>query len=304
MAVVGSMYARVVGWLAGRRWQKGIESSAINDGGQASSILVPWSSIVSMIFKIMHHHKMGALSATSAHLIAGMFFVLALSGCNNVSTTRIDARDNTVSLGQLRMAYNFDHEKNAALPHTGNAIELDVTKTKGSDIQSLSSSQLPITLGNTTFYGPQQLKNEFDFTYYELSWRNRLFIENKIVMEISVGAGYSLVDLKTSSASQNAVDRVQSSGVRGGLGLIYLLSPSSSIQARGSAYYAPLQIRAADSIARVELVYAKAFFDNFRLRVGYSAWQVYGHSLNALSLPNSDFKLDFSGPIAALDFEF
>ena len=238
-------------------------------------------------------------------LIVFLLISLTLEGCHNTSTSRIEIRDNTVALGQLRMAYNFDHEKNAAFPHTGTAIELDVTKTRGSSNQSLTAGQLPITLGNTTFSAPQQLKNEFDFTYYDLSWRHRFFpVENKFGIDFSLGAGYSLVDLKASSATQYTSDRFQSSGVRGGLGLIYLLNPSSSIQVRGTAYYAPPQEKAADAITRVELVYAKAFLDNFRLRVGYTAWQIYGHSFNILSMPNSDFKLEFSGPVLALDLEF
>lgn len=237
--------------------------------------------------------------ATSATNLAGLFLALALGGCANNSATRIDARASTVAVGELRMAINFDHVKEVAAPHTGNAIELGTTKSRGSADQSIATGQNPIILGNTTFAGPQQPKSDFDFTYSDLSWRSRFFNEGKFGTEISVGAGFSSIDLKVSSTTQIATQRIENFGVRVGGGLIYRLDSSSSLKANILGYYAPLLDTEIHDIERYELVYAKSFFDNFRLRVGYTYWQVAGYNHN-----NSDFKLIFSGPIIALDLEF
>lgn len=242
-----------------------------------------------------------SLTVASVPLFAGLLLTLALGGCTNTSTTRILAKDPTVAFGELRMAYNLDNDKQPALPHTGNAIEFGAIKTRGSADQSLAAGQKPIIIGDTTFTAPQQLRNDVDFTYYDLSWRGRYFdilYDSKLALELFFGAGYSEVGLKVSSATQVAAERIENFGARAGGGLIYRLSPSSSFQARGSIFWAPLTYAVHD-IGRYELVYAKAFLDNFRLRVGYARLHVFGYNSG-----KSDFQLDFSGPILALDLEF
>lgn len=238
--------------------------------------------------------------ATSTIVFVVLLVTLALGGCSNPKGTRIDIRDNSVALPELRVAYNFDHNKQAASPHAGYAIELDVTKTNGSASQSLASGQLPIILDRTTFTAPQQILNDFDLTYRELSWRYRgfNFNEGKLGLELSAGIGMSLLELKVSSATQVATKKMEGYGARAGLGLIYNLSPGSSFQAKISGYYAPL-VPGVHDIERFDLVYAKAFLDNFRLRAGYTFWRLYGS--NNLE---SEFKLEFSGPVLALDLEF
>jgi hypothetical protein len=250
---------------------------------------------------IEKYNQASSRCATSAPLFAGLFLSFVLGGCSNTKATRIEARDNAVTLPELRMAYNFDHDKQAASPHAGHAIELGVTKTSGSASQALTSGQLPIILDKTTFTAPQQLINDFDLTYRELSWRYREFNynEGKLGMEISAGLGNALIDLKVSTTTQIASSRVDSYGARAGLGLIYRLSASSSFQARGLVFYSPLHNFGVHDIERYELVYAKAFFDNFRLRVGYAGLHVIGYNL-----VESDFKLEVSGPVLALDMEF
>jgi hypothetical protein len=261
---------------------------------------------------IEKYQQVGMRCITFAPLLAGLLLALSLEGCSSNSTTRIDVRDNSVSVRELRMAYNFDHQKETAFLHTGNAIEFGITNTSGRADQSLTSGQLPIILNQVVFNAPQQIKNEFDFAFYDLAWRYRNFFEEKFGMELSVGAGYSLIDLKSSSTTQIASQRFESSGARIEYGLLYLLSPSSSVQARAKFYWAPLQYTAVDSIARLELVYAKTFLKNFNLRAGLSRWQVSGHddrsffdSNQSVYRPSrSDFRLDFFGPTIALNLEF
>jgi len=250
------------------------------------------------------HQKVITRFATFVHFIGGLLLTMTLGGCASNSTTPIQARDNTIALGELRIAFNSDHNKQAALPHAGEAIKLGITRTRGSADQSLTSGQLPIILGNTTFAAPQQLKNDFDFSYADISWRKSFYNEDKFGTELSIGTGFASVGLRVSSPTQTASKQIENGGIRAGIGLIYLLSPSSSIQARGSIFGAPLQQTATKEIRRLELVYAKAFLDHFRLRVGYTSWQVSGVDDRGSIYPASDFKLVFSGPILALDLEF
>jgi len=236
-----------------------------------------------------------------------LLLTMTLGGCQNTSTTRIDAKDNTVALPALRMAYNFDHEKQAASPHNGHAIEFGITTARGSSSQVLSPGQLPIILNQTTFTAPQQLRNDFDFTDMELLWRyrfrNPIFNDDKLSTEISVGAGSNTINLKVASATQVASRRVDSTGLRVGLGLIYRLGQSSSIQMSALGYGSPFVISGADQMLRYELVYAKTYLDNFRVRAGYAIWHVKG-SLSGPQASESDFYLELSGPTLALDLEF
>lgn len=248
---------------------------------------------------INKHQKAESCSATSAPLFAGLMFALVLSGCSNTSATRIEARDSPVALPELRMAYNFDHEKQAAAPHAGHAVEIGATTVTGSGSQSLAAGQLPVILNFKTFTAPQQLKIDFDFSYSDISWRYRIFRDDgKFGGEVSLGGGYTSIDLKVSSTTQVAANRYDSVGMRIGVSLIYRLSSNSSIHASSLSFVSPYPIYGAYSMGRNELVYANAFHDNFRLRAGYARWHAFGYS------SGSDFEMDFAGPLLALDWEF
>jgi hypothetical protein len=66
------------------------------------------------------------------------------------------------------------------------------------------------------------------------------------------------------------------------------------LQARGTLF------KSLDNqIDRLELVYAKTFLNNFRLRAGFAGGQILGY--NYL---RSDYSFVFFGPILALDLEF
>lgn len=253
--------------------------------------------------KIKKQQYVGIRCLTSAPLLAGLLFTLSLIGCANNSATRIDARDNSVAIGEMRMAYNFDNIKEAATPHTGHAVVLGVTKTSGKANQSLAAGQSPIIHGDKTFTAPQQLQNEFELTQRELSWRYRKFRSNEGKpgvwgLELSAGLGNTLLDLKVSTATQVATKNIERYGALAGVGLLYNLSPVSSFQAKFSVYYAPLAYGIND-IERLDLVYARSFHDNLRLRAGYSFWHLTGNNSS-----ESGFKLEFSGPVLALDLEF
>lgn len=240
-------------------------------------------------------------------LLTGLLLIFILTGCANSRTSRIDARDDSSAIGEIKMVYNLDHVKEAASPHEGQAIELTITKTSGKADTSLASGQLPVIIDQATFTLPQQLKNEFSSTYWDLAWRHRFFYAagfSNVGLNYSVGLGYSSVDITVTSATQHGSRRFESLGARLEIGLIYLLDAGSSVQANAMGYWAPLQSTAADSMSQVEVVYTKAFLRNFNFRAGYARWQAFGHDDQGYYVPRSDFRLELGGPIVALDMEF
>jgi len=249
---------------------------------------------------IAEHQKTGTRYA-AARILAMMLATLALTGCGFLPTTQINAEDNRVFLPALRADINFGDDKQAVSePHTGNAIEFGIAKAKGNDSQSLMTGQSPIILNGTTFNAPQQLRNDFDYNFANLIWgRRQFFSERAVGLEVTAGVGFSSLDLAVSSPAQRASDHLFTRGPQAGVGLVWRLNPSTSLQGRVSEF-----ISAADQgvnrMTRYELFFAKAFHENLTLRAGYAVWDVNGEGQYNMS----DFQLRASGPALALDWDF
>lgn len=237
----------------------------------------------------------------SLRLFTGMLAILAMGGCGLLPTTQINAEDNRVFLPALRADINFsDGKQVASEPHTGNAIEFDVAKAKGSDSQSLMTGQSPLILNGTKFIAPQQLRNDFDYNFSNISWRwRKFFSERSLGLEVSAGAGFSSLDLAVSSPTQRASDHLYTQGPQAGVGLIWRLNQDTSLQGRMSRFISAAD-QGVNQMTRYELSFAKAFHDNLTLRTGYAVWDVSG----ARQYNMSDFKIRLSGLVLALDWSF
>ena len=123
------------------------------------------------------------------HFLGGLFMVLAVSGC--MSTSKVVADDQHVFIPSLRAAVSLEDDKRpAAEPQTGRTIEFGFAKAKGGGDQFLAPGQSPITLNNTTFIAPQQMRNNFDFNYAEAAFRWRKFFrERSLGIEVAGGVG-------------------------------------------------------------------------------------------------------------------
>jgi len=249
---------------------------------------------------IAEQQKTGTRCATT-RLLGSILATLALGGCGLLPTTQINAEDNRVFLPALRADINFGDDKQpASEPHTGHAIEFGIAKAKGSDSQSLMTGQSPIILNGTIFTAPQQLQNDFNYNFANISWRwRKFFSERSLGLEVTAGAGFSSLDLAVSSPTQRASDHLYTRGPQGGVGLVWRLNPGTSLQGRVSEF-----ISAADQgvnrMTRYELFFAKALHENLTLRAGYAAWDVNGQNQYGMS----DFQLRLSGPALALDWDF
>jgi len=233
----------------------------------------------------------------SAGLLAGMLAALSLGGCG-LATTRIDAEDSRVFLPAARATLDLSEGKQPpSQAQTGHAVEIGIAGARGSDSQSLPAGQAPIILNDTVFLPPQDLKNEFAFSFADVSWRWRRFSgEGSLGLEVLAGLGYSSLGLTVSSPAQRASDHFATWGPQAGLGLIWRMRPTTSLQARAVGFLSGATLGVNETF-RLELSVSQAFHENLSLRVGYAVWEVKGQEQASMS----DFQLRFSGPMLALD---
>ncbi|MDO8926211.1 MAG: hypothetical protein Q7U94_04780 [Sideroxyarcus sp.] len=232
-------------------------------------------------------------------LLAGLFAALALAGCKTAS--QIVADDKRVTLPSLRVAVSLDDgTQTPSDPQTGKAIEFGLVRAKGNGEQTLATGRPPIIYNNTTFLAPEQLKNDFDINYADISFRWRKFFrERALGLELSGGIGHTSMGLTVSSATQNASARFNNYGAQGGVGLIWRMRPGTSLHAHVSGFAGRDEVGLRD-MGRYQLFLAQALGDNLALRAGYAKWEVNGKS----GYGASDFRMTFSGPTLDVGLNF
>jgi len=235
-----------------------------------------------------------------SHLLVGALTALSLGGCLSLDTTRIDAEDNRVFLPSVRGSVNLTQSKESpSQPQNGHALEFEAFKARGSDSQSLAAGQSPVILDRTIFSAPQELRNDFDFHFVDISWRWRKFFGGRSLgLETFAGLGHAWLDLTVSSTGQQASRHFSTLGPQGGVGLLWRLHPGTTLQGRIAGF-----VSAADGVnraTRAEVFLVKALGENVTARAGYASWVAEGHALSGIS----DFRLRFSGPALELQFDF
>ena len=250
---------------------------------------------------LAEHLQAAIRYAVSARLLAGLFSTVVLSGC--LTTTPIVADDPHVFLPSLRAAVSLDDNKQAVSePQTGKAIEFEYVRAKGHGEQYLSTGQAPVYYSGTTFTTtmPQQLTNDFNFNYADISFRWRKFFkERSLGLELTGGVGHTSMSLAVASPTQRASDHFGNYGPQGGVALIWRMRPSTSLHARISGFVSSADAGIKD-LMRYELFVAQALGDNLALRAGYAKWAVDGDA----GFGESNFKSTFSGPMLDLGWNF
>jgi hypothetical protein len=245
------------------------------------------------------YQQAGTRYVASTRLFVALLAISTLTGC--ITATPIEANDPHVFLPSLRTSVSLDDDtKTPADPQTGHAIEFEFVKTKGTGDQSLTTGQQPIVLNNTTFTAPQQLRNDFDFNYADVSFRWRKFFrERSFGLEVSGGVGHTSLGLDVSSPTQRTSQHYATYGPQGGVALIWRIRPSTSLHARVSGFVSKSSTGISD-LGRYELFVAQALGDNLALRAGYAKWEVNGNG----GIDQSDFRATFSGPVLDLGLNF
>ena len=237
--------------------------------------------------------------AVSARILAILFSTFVLSGC--LSSTPIVADDPHVFLPSIRAAVSLEDNKQVlSEPQTGKAIEFEYVRAKGHGEQNLSTNQAPVYYNSTTFTPPQQLTNNFNFNYADISFRWRKFFkERSLGLEVTGGIGHTSMDLTVASPTLRASDHFGNYGPQGGVALIWRMRPSTSFHARLSGFVSSADTGIKDMV-RYELFVAQALGDNLALRAGYAKWGIDGDA----GAYKSNFKSTFSGPTLDLGWNF
>lgn len=233
--------------------------------------------------------------------LSGMLAAAALAGCaSTVPTTAIKVADSSATLPTLRASVRLERSDR---PQAGlrdeQALEFIAATGKGSDTQSLSAGQPPVVVGDTvtTFNAPQSLRHEYEFTYLDFSWRGRLqFGPTAGRLELLAGLSYLETELRVASATQSALEKRSAAGLSLGVGGIWDVRPSTSLQVR-AVFIAPLG--EFDEITRIEGYVVQALGRNLAARAGYAAWRIRVDSSNT-----SAVKVNLSGPSLGLDLSF
>jgi hypothetical protein len=229
-------------------------------------------------------------------LLTGLLFIVVLAGCTSSSPTVIDAK--RVFQPSIRVAIDLKNgEKAASEPKTGHAIEFGYVQAKGGSDQTLAAGQPPVIFNQTVFNAPQQIRNDFDMNFTDVSWRWRKFFrERSLGLELTGGLGYSSLGLTVSSPTQSASEHFGGYGPQGGVAFIWRMRPGSSLHVRVSGFKSE-KLR----FSREELFFTQALGENLSLRAGYAQWKV-NDSVSVFE--NHSLQMDFSGPMLGLDLSF
>ena len=242
-----------------------------------------------------------ASAAVNRHRLPVLLLAPCLAGC--IATTPIQVTDRSASQPSARVSFQLSGDQETpSRPHDGVAFELGATGRSGSAGQSLAAGQPDVVLGGQTFTGPLQLTNQVDFRYYEGVFRVRKFFNDALGIEALIGLGYTSLDLAVSAPGQRATEDRSRGGLAVGLGGVWRVLPSTSLQARWtgfSSFDAIFFPTEPMTNTRVELHLVQALGRNAALRAGWTEWR-----LSSENSPNSDFKATFSGPALGLELMF
>jgi len=233
--------------------------------------------------------------------LAASLATAALAACAGQQTGDISIVDRTTFIPSARVSVDISPRDQApSEPHSGHGIELGFSGGSGDDTQTLDAGALPVKLGGQTFNAPNLLSHEFDFRFVELAYRYRRFFGGgaQFGVEALGGLGYAELDLTVASATQRAAERLGSGGVVGGVGFVWRLRQSTSLQSRLTLFFGGESF--GDGAARFDTYVAQALGRNAALRAGFAAWGID----SGPTVQRSKIGLGFSGPALGLDVMF
>jgi len=243
---------------------------------------------------VLHHHPI----RTSKRVWPIALAILALTGCS--TTTPVEVNDRHAALPSFRVDIDLDEKTKVSAATTGRAVEFGIARAKGGSQQWLASGQLPVILGNTTFVAPQLIRNDFDFYFAELSYRWRKLSANRTIgLELIGGVGYSALNLSVVSATQRDSANFGNYGAQGGVGFIWNMRPSTSLNLHVSGFTSTASTGVSD-FGRYQVFLAQTLAESLELRAGYAKWEVNGNG----AVGTSDIRMTFSGPTLDVGLNF
>jgi hypothetical protein len=220
--------------------------------------------------------------------------------------TDVDVSDRGVFLPTLRGAIDLGANRGSALPpsepKSGHAIELELTGAKGSARQNLFLGQSVVFAGQS-FLGPQQIKHEYEFGFFDVAYRwRRFFGEGAVGIEALGGLGFLKFDHTMTGTTQRASADLGSAGLMGGFGFLWRIRPSTSFQTRLTIYGSGKD-DAVNGAARFEVAVVQALGRHASIKGGLAGWGV--RASNDRSTSNaSDLRIAFGGPTLGVELMF
>lgn len=226
----------------------------------------------------------------------------ALAGCvSGPPPSSLEVSDSGVFMPAIRASIGEPAgERARSDPQPGSAIELGASRASGAGTQALVAGQQPARFGGREFSPPLDLAHDFEFRYFEASFRWRGFLNEAFGLELLGGLGYAALDLAVSSATQRAAESIDALGGTAGLGIVLRLRPGTSVQARLTWFASGAQSDVSHA-RRFELALAQSLGRHAGVRAGYVTWKVDSErEFQDLS----PLKLEFSGPALGLELMF
>jgi len=246
----------------------------------------------------------------SPAVLSGLL-IAGVAGCSTGPTTsELKVTDHATAIPSARVAVDITGaEGPRSEPHNSHAVELGLSGTRGSDKQDLGSGDRPVVFGGERFNGPQQLRSEFSFRLVELAYRYRRFFGSSGAFGVEGlgGVGYAHLGLTVSSTTttQRATENLGNAGVVLGVGGIWRFRPTTSLQARLTAFSSGRN-EGVTGASHLDLYVAQALGRNAAVRAGLASWGATSEreaddSKNSLKSP---IHVRFQGVLLGLDVMF
>ncbi len=246
----------------------------------------------------------------STTVLSGLL-IAGVAGCGTGPTTsELKVTDHATAIPSARVAVDIaGAEGPRSEPHNSHAVELGLSGTRGNHKQDLAATDKPVVFGGQNFNGPQQLRSEFNFRLVELAYRYRRFFGSSGAFGVEGlgGVGYAHLGLTVSSTTttQRATENLGSAGVVLGVGGIWRFRPTTSLQARLTAFSSG-RTEGVTGASHLDLYVAQALGRNAAVRAGLASWGASSQreaddSTNSLKSP---IHVRFQGVLLGLDLMF
>jgi hypothetical protein len=224
------------------------------------------------------------------------------AGCGAVPSTDndIDFASGGVVIPAARASVDLSRTERApSEPHTGHAIEAELTGANASDTQAVGAT--PIALGGQVFSAPQDLRGDSSFRFGEIAYRYRKFFGSRqaLGIELLAGVARSQLDLTLTGATQSAKARFRDNGAAGGIGGVWRFRPTTSLQTRYMVFLSP-----NTAAYRLDLQVVQGIGRNAALRAGVATWYVEVEGDQRGATPPPDIGVRFWGPTLGVDVLF
>jgi len=228
------------------------------------------------------------------------FSVAALAlvaGCTSTGTA-IETDQGGRFVPNARVSIAILKKDSPSDPQDGTAVELGVAGVRGRSTQTLSSGQR-VEIGDQNFSGPVTLENEARATIVDGVFRWRRFTDSRVLgIELLGGLGYVNADFASTAGTQRGSEGFNSLGLVGGIGGIWRIGPSTSVQGRYSLFFTGGWFEESD-VQRIDLALVQSLGRNFSVRAGYQAW-----AIESKHVGRSEISARLRGPSLGFELSF